>query len=65
VFDRLVYLGLIKPPRDFEALRRALRRRGVLRDLGRPAEREPQPFDDMERAVKRIRSLMEAPRRQG
>jgi mitochondrial fission protein ELM1 len=61
LFDWLVYVGLIKPPRDFGALRRALRRRGVLRDLGEAPAPAPQPFDDMERAVRRIRTLMKPP----
>jgi len=60
VFDWLVYLGLIKPPRDFGALRRVLRERGVLRDLGEPAAAERKPFDDMERAVRRVRSLFDS-----
>jgi mitochondrial fission protein ELM1 len=60
LFDRLVYLGLIKPPRDFDALRRALRERGVLRQLGEPPAAEHRAFDDMERAVGRIRSLLSA-----
>jgi mitochondrial fission protein ELM1 len=58
LFDRLVYLGLIKPPRDFGALRRRLRQRGVLRDLGEPPANERRPFDDMDRALQRIRRLM-------
>lgn len=58
VFDWLVYVGLIKPPRDFEALRRALRRRGVLRSLGEPTPEKREPFDDMERAVARVRALV-------
>lgn len=57
LFDWLVYVGLIKPPRDFEALRRALRQRGVLRDLGEPPADRREPFDDMERAVERIQGL--------
>lgn len=58
LFDWLVYLGLIKPPRDFAALRRVLRERGVLRQLDGFPTSDPQPFEDMERAVRRIRDLM-------
>jgi mitochondrial fission protein ELM1 len=57
LFDWLVYVGLVKPPRDFEALHRALRQRGVLRALGEPPADKREPFDDMERAVERIRGL--------
>jgi hypothetical protein len=59
LYDRLVYLGLIKPPRDFAALREALRRRGLLTRLGE--DESPyalRPLDDMERAVERVRQLM-------
>jgi len=58
LFDWLVYIGLIKPPRDFGALRRALRQRGALRDLGEPPSTERAPFDDMERAVQRVRQVV-------
>jgi mitochondrial fission protein ELM1 len=58
LFDWLVYVGLIKPPRDFAALRRVLRERGALRNLGEPPSAERAPFDDMERAVKRIRQVV-------
>jgi mitochondrial fission protein ELM1 len=63
VFDRFVYLGLIKPPRDFAALRQALRRRGALRNLTEPPTSERKPFDDIERAVERIERLAAATRR--
>lgn len=59
LFDRLVYLGLIKPRRDFDAYQRALRARGLVTRLGEttnPGSR--QPLDDMERAVARIRQLV-------
>lgn len=59
--DRLVYWGLLKPPRDFAALHRALRERGLISTLGEtamPVER--RPLDDMERAVAAIRALFAA-----
>jgi hypothetical protein len=59
LFDALVYVGLIKPPRDFEALRAALRRRGALRNIGERAAHASKPFDDMERTVARVRMLVE------
>jgi len=58
LYDRLVYVGLIKPTRDFAAYHRALRERGLITALGesnrRPARR---PLDDLPRAVERIREL--------
>lgn len=57
LFDRVVYLGLIKPPRDFAAMRRKLAQRGLLRAIGEPPAERRQPFDDMERAVSRIQAL--------
>jgi uncharacterized protein len=58
LYDRLVYLGLFKPARDFAAYHRALRARGLVTAVGEsidPAAR--QPLDDMQRAVRRIRQL--------
>jgi uncharacterized protein len=56
--DRLVYLGLIKPPRDFAAFHQALCRRGLLAPLGAgPPSVAPRPLDDLERAVQRVRAL--------
>lgn len=61
IYDRLVDLGLIKPPRDFAALRAALRRRGLLNRMDETeSPYPPQPLDDMERAVERVRSLVGA-----
>jgi mitochondrial fission protein ELM1 len=55
---RVVELGLLKPPRDFDAYHRALRQRGLTTRLGDaaapPARREP---DDVERLVARVRGL--------
>jgi mitochondrial fission protein ELM1 len=60
LYHRLVYLGLIKPPRDFAAFHAALSRRGLLARLGtdEPAGRR-QPLDDLERAVARVKALFE------
>jgi len=57
----LVYAGLIKPRRDFDAYHRALRERGLITRLGERASAEARPLDDMERAVARIRSLFGGP----
>ena len=58
LYDRLVYLGLIKPARDFDAYRRALRARGLVSNLGESTELPARrPLDDMPRAVARIRQL--------
>ncbi|HVO24354.1 MAG TPA: ELM1/GtrOC1 family putative glycosyltransferase [Candidatus Margulisiibacteriota bacterium] len=58
IYDRLVYLGLIKPARDFGAYHRALRMRGL---VSRPGESTQgalrQPLDDLSRAVERIHRL--------
>jgi hypothetical protein len=63
LYARLVYLGLIKPARDFEAYNRALRTRGLVTDLRAPTELpRRRPLDDMERAVQRIRQLFAADR---
>ncbi|HUL07656.1 MAG TPA: ELM1/GtrOC1 family putative glycosyltransferase [Candidatus Acidoferrum sp.] len=55
--DRLVYWGLLKPPRDFAALHRALRDRGLITAFGERAAAARRPLDDMERAVAAIRAL--------
>jgi mitochondrial fission protein ELM1 len=58
LYDRLVYLGLIKPSRDFAAYHRALRRRGLVSGRGESTTvAVRQPLDDMPRAVERIRRL--------
>lgn len=57
LYDRLVYLGLIKPARDFAAYHRVLQARGLVSGEN-PASAPPrQPLDDMQRAVARIRQL--------
>jgi mitochondrial fission protein ELM1 len=57
-YDRLVYWGLVKPPRDFGAYHRVLAARGLVTLPGAPADPPPrQPLDDMEQAVGRIREM--------
>lgn len=59
--DRLVYWGLLKPPRDFAALHRSLGERGLINRLGEPPPPvERRPLDDMDRAVAAIRGLFAA-----
>jgi mitochondrial fission protein ELM1 len=59
LFDRLVYLGLVKPSRDIQAFYGELMARGLVSRLGAPpAPGTPLPLDDMERALERIRALM-------
>jgi mitochondrial fission protein ELM1 len=61
LYDRAVYLGLIKPARDFTAYHRALQARGLVGEAnGSAAAGERRPLDDMERTVERIRSLFPA-----
>jgi hypothetical protein len=59
--DRLVDWGLLKPPRDFAALHRELRARGLITGLGDGESVERRPLDDMERAVATIRGLFGPP----
>jgi hypothetical protein len=57
-WDRLVYWGLVKPPRDFDAYRRGLIARGLVTRLGEePRRPDGATLDDMERAVTAIRRL--------
>lgn len=59
LYDRLVYWGLLKPPRDFGAYCRALMARGLVTRLGeRPTSERRQPLDDMERTVASIKKLV-------
>jgi hypothetical protein len=59
--DRLVDWGFLKPPRDFAALHRELRARGLIAALGESEAVERRPLDDMERAVAAIRALFQRP----
>jgi hypothetical protein len=60
LLERLVDWGVVKPPRDFEALHRALQDRGFLSRFGKFAAPVPQPLDDMDRAVSAVRRLVGA-----
>ncbi|TFH22831.1 MAG: nucleoside-diphosphate sugar epimerase [Myxococcales bacterium] len=54
----LIYLGLVKPPRDFDAFHCELRARGLTTsfdDVDKPPA--GKPLDDIDRAVERIRAL--------
>jgi hypothetical protein len=57
VYDRLLYLGVIKPARDFTAYHRALEARGFTTGVGEASGPPSRPLDDMERAVARVRLL--------
>lgn len=58
LYDLLVYLGFIRPTRDFEAYWEVLKQRGLIARFGEAACSIPHlPLDDMERAVARIRQL--------
>jgi len=58
LYDRLVYLGLFKPTRDFAAYLQGLKTRGLVTRLGETKSSIPrQPLDDMERAVVQICQL--------
>ncbi len=55
---RLVYWGLLKPRRDFDAYQRALEERGWVTRLGdSPPPGAQRPPDDLEQVVDRIRRL--------
>jgi hypothetical protein len=59
--DRLIYLGFIRPTRDFVAYFRTLKARGFVAQLGEAREATPRrPLDDMERSVTRIRQLFDS-----
>ena len=58
LYDRLVYLGLLKPTRDFAAYLQALKTRGLVTRLGETKDSIPyRPLDDMERAVEQVCQL--------
>jgi mitochondrial fission protein ELM1 len=58
LYDRLVYYGFVRPPRDFVAYWQTLKQRGLISRLGEELPSlPPQPLNDMERAVQRIRQL--------
>src|SRR5262249_57977617 len=55
--ERLIDWGLLKPPRDFAALHRALQARGLIGMDGASAVAPRRALDDMEQAVAGIRRL--------
>ena len=58
LYDRLVYVGFIKPTRDFKAYLQALKARGLVSRLGEATDSTlRRPLTDMERAVTRVRQL--------
>lgn len=61
LYDRCVYLGLIKPPRDFSAFHRALEARGMVsRHDSAAATTIAAPLRDMQQTVERIGRLLES-----
>jgi len=59
-FRWAVEKGLVNSPRDFAALHRGLRERGLLRRLGENTGSEPPiPLEHIEEAAARIRALVE------
>ena len=58
----LLYLGLFKPARDFDAYHRILRQRELISGLGEPPVESRNPLEDgLGVAVERIRKLIECP----
>jgi hypothetical protein len=58
LYDRLVYLGFIRPTRDFAAYLQALKAQGLVTGLGEAVDSSSRrPLDDMERTVTRVRQL--------
>ena len=55
---RLVYLGLLKPARDFARFHETLGERGLLVATGEATVGTPPRLDDMERSVRAIRELL-------
>jgi mitochondrial fission protein ELM1 len=59
LYERLIDLGVLKPPRDFHAYHRGLMARGLVTSLGAPAAAAtPHALDDLDQAVARVRALM-------
>jgi hypothetical protein len=56
--EALIYWGIIKPKRDFQALHRELMKRGLLGSPGQKESLQPAKPDDLARTVTRIRRLM-------
>lgn len=60
-YRRIVELGLVKPPRDFDAFHAEMRRRGLAHRFGERAPETREPLDDLERTVDRVRALFDLP----
>jgi len=56
--EALIYWGMIKPKRDFQALHRELMERGLLCSSGQEQSQHHAKPDDLARTVTRIRGLM-------
>ena len=62
IHQALIYWGLIKPARDFDAYQRILRERGLVTRLGEPDHgRRAEPEDGLSLATARIRELLGHP----
>ncbi|HYB99962.1 MAG TPA: ELM1/GtrOC1 family putative glycosyltransferase [Candidatus Limnocylindrales bacterium] len=61
IYDELIYWGALKPPRDFDAYHREMKRRGLAYRLGDAPPPRRQPLDDIERAVQSISRLLDFP----
>jgi len=58
----LIYWGLVKPARDFDAYQHVLRARGLVTRLGEVRNGSPVPLEDeLRQAVQRVRQLMGKP----
>jgi hypothetical protein len=62
LYDRLVYLGLLKPARDFAGFHRVLRERGLVAAANEMPTTPPPRLDDLERSVEAIRRLLKEDR---
>jgi hypothetical protein len=56
--EALIYWGIIKPKRDFQALHRELMKRGLLCSPGQEQSLQAAKPNDLARTVTRIRRLM-------
>ena len=61
IYDGLIYWGVVKPPRDFDAYHAEMKRRGLAHRLGESPPLQRQRLDDIERAVDAISRLLDFP----
>lgn len=59
LFARLLWWGIVKPRRDFDAYHAEMKKRGLAHSLGKPPATERRPLDDLERTVERIHALLD------